>query len=589
MTSFTQVFGGGVIQPSQLYYALLELTANVELEWPLETAPSDVPVMANQIDVDGDAPDWEVALPNATNGSTGAAVLFNNVGAEDVVITNNAGGVLGTVASGEAWYFFLADNTTIAGVWRTFQFGAGTSAANAAALAGAGLKAITTTLNLKILPEDEAATPYVVLNADRAKCKQWTGGVGAFTLPDPATVGADWFVWVKNSGTGTLTLNPSAGNIDGNTSKTIAVGGSCVIVSDGTNWLSLADGSATTGNFNFITINVAGTGTYTLSGSELNRVAYKFTGVLTGDRPIEIPATVQQYWVNNATTGAFTLTVRTSGGTGIVVPQNASLLLYCDGTDAVTAVSAVKQVAGLRTLDADGTFVIGDAGLIISHTAAIARTYTIPANATVPYPIGTMIDLDNRAAAILLAVAAAGGVTIDGGAFLLGPGQRARIVKVAINTWIPIMSAQPRLACYARRLSQTITNNTATDVSFSDTDLIDMGGWHDNGGTPTIFTVPAGVTVVFAQALLNWISVDETDIFRVDASILKNAGSVNIEAEQRGMVFGDDGSSFAGWLTNIGGLINVVAGDQIKCRITCASTPGAGDKLLEAYFSIWAL
>jgi hypothetical protein len=47
---------------------------------------------------------------------------------------------------------------------------------------------------------------------------------------------------------------------------------------------------------------------------------------------------VQQYWVDNATTGSYTLDVEPSGGgAGVTVSQNERAILYCDGTDVLNA------------------------------------------------------------------------------------------------------------------------------------------------------------------------------------------------------------------------------------------------------------
>ena len=82
---------------------------------------------------------------------------------------------------------------------------------------------------------------------------------------------------------------------------------------------------------------MSGTGNYTLTGTELNRIAYGFTGTLTGNRTIIVPATVQQYWVNNETTGAYNFTVKTSAGSGVLMASGSRSILYCDGTDVVNA------------------------------------------------------------------------------------------------------------------------------------------------------------------------------------------------------------------------------------------------------------
>jgi hypothetical protein len=109
-----------------------------------------------------------------------------------------------------------------------------------------------------------------------------------------------------------------------------------MVICDGVAFYTVGLSTGTAGSsFDYTAINVAGTGNYTLSGSELNRIAYNFTGVLTGNRSIIVPVTVQQYWVTNSTTGAFTLTVKTSAGTGIAVAQGDAQILYCDGTNVV--------------------------------------------------------------------------------------------------------------------------------------------------------------------------------------------------------------------------------------------------------------
>jgi hypothetical protein len=69
-------------------------------------------------------------------------------------------------------------------------------------------------------------------------------------------------------------------------------------------------------------------------------VAYRFTGILTGARNIIIPATVQQYWIDNRTTGSFTFTVKVSGTTGVTLTTNERGIFYCDGSEILDADTA---------------------------------------------------------------------------------------------------------------------------------------------------------------------------------------------------------------------------------------------------------
>lgn len=382
MPGFTPVFGGGgAIYPAQQTYIGLALTADVDLVWPLEQQVGGNLIAAAIIGVVAAAGPFAINLSSAALVSNGYAILFDNLGANTFVVKDSTGGTLLTVASGEAWVLYLQDNATAAGVWGTFQQGAGTSSANASSLAGAGLKAITTTLNQRWSVNLQPVN-YALVDADRASFIAWTGGVGAFTLPDATVVGSDWFCAVKNAGSGSLTLTPGGGQtIDASATLILAVEESTFIVSDGSNWFTVGLGQAVNSVFDFISLSVAGTGTVTLAGAQLNRVSYRFTGILTGNRTVVVPASVQQYWVDNQTTGAFTLTVKTALGTGVIVGQNTRAILYCDGTNVVNADDASSIAFPITTTQggtglaayAQGDLIYGSAANVLSRLAKDAN------------------------------------------------------------------------------------------------------------------------------------------------------------------------------------------------------------------------
>lgn len=340
---FNEVFGGQVLLPADLTYLALTISSDVELVWPLEQQIGGNLVVADIIDLDATNPGLNVDMPDARLVSQGTSVLFNNIGAQTVTVRDPVGGTIISLASGTTWMIYLRDNTTDAGLWRTFQFGASVSVANAAALAGAGLKAISSTLNTRV-PVSPQNSNYTILDSDRAVALIWTSGVGQFDLPDAGVVGADWYCIVRNSGSGDLTVAPPSGTIDGSSSATFPAGSSAFIVSDGVNYFTVGFGTGSSGGssgFGFLAINVAGSGDYTLAGAELDRVGYRFTGVLTGNRNIVVPGSTAEYWVDNQTSGAFSLFVKTAAQSpGVEVLQNNRNILYCDGTNVVAAESS---------------------------------------------------------------------------------------------------------------------------------------------------------------------------------------------------------------------------------------------------------
>lgn len=402
MTAYTSVFGGQTIYPAMLNLRSIALSANISLQWPMEVATT-ADVVAYIMQVTPSAGSLEIAMPPADETANGMSVLFTNEGAQTYTVTNSDGTPILTVATGEAWDLWIVDNSTAAGTWNSYQRGATTGSTNVAALAGKGLKAITTTLNTNI-PVTIQSTNYSAGAADRAKFFVWDSGAGTFDLDDPATVGDGWYIDIRNGGNGALVITPNSGTINTAATLTLQPDDSCTIVTDGSNYYTYGLGIAATFAFDFVSIDVSGTGNYTLAGVELNRIAYQFTGLLTGNRDIIVPSTTQQYWVTNDTTGAFTLGVRTStqASPGITVDTGESSIMYCNGTDVVDGdtqgislpVAISQGGTGATSAGAArtnlGATSVGDA-VFTAANAAAARTALV---------LGSMATQDATAVAI---------------------------------------------------------------------------------------------------------------------------------------------------------------------------------------------
>ncbi len=379
--SYNDVFGGANIYPSEINYSAITLTADVTLSWPEETSASEN-LATKIINVSAATPGFVITLPAANKTGTGNTILFSAVGAASFIVKGSTGTTIMTVTSGTSWQVYLTNNATAAGVWSSLQYGASVSFANAAALAGTGIVAVGAVLSQSV-PITTFNTNYTAGTADRAKMFVWSGAAGTLTLPAAATVGDNWFCYLRNAGSGAVVADPTGSpTIDGASTLSYQPGESSIIATDGANWYTIGFGQSATFVFDYTVIAVAGTGDYALTGTELNRIAYKFTGILTGNRNIIVPATVQQYWVDNSTTGAFVFTVKTAAGTGVAISSAQRGIFYCDGTDVVdadtstvsTPIAIAQGGTGAITASAArinlGATSIGDAVYTAATTAA---------------------------------------------------------------------------------------------------------------------------------------------------------------------------------------------------------------------------
>jgi hypothetical protein len=293
-------------------------------------------------------------MPPANQASVGQDALIRNVGANTFTVKDYEGvNTIVSIAAGESKYIYITANSTATGTWGIIAFGVGTSSPDASVLAGAGLLASGSTLN-QSHPASSITTNYVFSVNDRAKTYVWGGGTTTATLPSAAVAGNNWFVLVKNNGTGTLTLATGGGNIDGNSTKSFAPSESAFLVSTGTEYVTVGYGVSTLFEFGLLTKPVTA-GTYTLTASEASNVLQIITGSLTNTVTIVYPPVVNFYIVSNQTDGAFSVTLTTGigGSATAVVPANAQVSLFCDGTNFYNA--NTTQAGGTSFGILDGT------------------------------------------------------------------------------------------------------------------------------------------------------------------------------------------------------------------------------------------
>jgi len=342
--SYNSPFTGNVVQPTDVSYAsyaLTSTTGTIQLEWPINGSVSNY-VAARVMQVSTTSTSYELWMPPADQASVGQDALIYNTGG--VTLTVKSYGGASTIVSipstgGSAQYIFITSNGTTTGTWGVIAFGSTTSLATASALAGYGLAAIGSTLN-QTTPVTAFASTYTLLASDRASTYVWTGGASTLSLTSATTLGNNWFVFVRNGGSGTLTVSPSGGNqINGSASLALQPSDSCLIVCSGSAFYTIGLGQGTQFSFTQLTKSVAPGGAFTLSSTEAANVIQKYTGALSSNVTVTMPQTVQIYYITNQTTGPYTITFTTgaSGGATATVPTAQQIILLCDSVNLYNA------------------------------------------------------------------------------------------------------------------------------------------------------------------------------------------------------------------------------------------------------------
>lgn len=171
-----------------------------------------------------------------------------------------------------------------------------------------------------------------------------------------------------------------------------------------------------------LTKSVAGGADVTLSATEADNGIIVLTGAITANINVIVPNVARRWVVFNNTTGSFTLGVKTSSGSALTIAQGTGINVFGDGANNIRGTTSsgaftqtqadalyVKQTDGIKQniQSAAYTLVLSDAQKHILHPSAdtTARTWTIPANASVAFPVGTAITFVNQASAGVITLA----------------------------------------------------------------------------------------------------------------------------------------------------------------------------------------
>jgi hypothetical protein len=290
-------------------------------------------------------------------------------------------------------------------------------------------------------------------------------------------------------------------------------------------------------------------------------------GSLTATRELIVPTIQKQYIVQNNTTGGQSITVKTSAGTGITVPNGRKAHLYVNGTNVIQMFDFVNILGGtidnatlgattassarVTTLNAsgattlDGTVALGNAagdlitvpGTVNSNLIFTDNTYDIGASgATRPRNL------------FLAGAATVGGNLSVGGTLTLTGG-----VNLNGNVTVGDTSAD------TLTINATITSN----LIFTD-NTYDIGA---SGATrPRNLFLAGNATIGGAQTLTGALTVDSTtDSSSTTTGSIQTDGGVGIAK-----------ALFVGTTANIAGVATFSAGTASLPAITTTGNTNTG-------------
>lgn len=367
MTSYTNVFGGQVINPTQVSYIAISLTSNTTLSWGTEFQNTN-PVVAYQMDVSPDMGGRTLTLPDATQTSVGQAILVNNPTAFSFSLNKADNTLLATISGPSINYFYLTNNSTTGGTWRQTPFGGGYTAVTSIAAVPASAMSNPSINNLSITgsPITTTGTFTFAFIGDLLKLISFGGTTGIATR-----IGTeDWALRTITGGPGQIQItngngvvgNPLislASNITGVTSITsgnIKISTNLIEAINANGGIELK--ALGTGN---ITLNPSGTGQI-LANKEI------VTGFGTG----------VTYSTADSSTGYFRLAAANMGTTQVSLAwptsaPSAGQVIRASATPTQLEWATVPTLPGVTTTNAIAKYIsiggtLGEAGVLIDNS-----------------------------------------------------------------------------------------------------------------------------------------------------------------------------------------------------------------------------
>jgi hypothetical protein len=517
--SYVDLFSGIGIASSGQRLISAVITSPLVLKWPRSSVRENEIFPGVLLIEPGSTS--HVVFPPAESGSQGSSVIISNRASQTINILNSNNAVIRNLPPSKSVVGIL--RSLDPGVWEFVEIGENPSSAVASDLAGNGL----TFFNQKILSSIKThnfsfSTPVDVNR--RGELYNWTGAGGVLTLPNASSWPEGYYVYVRNSGSSSLNIEPVGVTLNGSGAMfSVPVGRSILLVFDGSEWKTIHDQEVPTVSFTSTSIALSGTGTRVLTSFEKSFEIITFTGALTGPVTIEFGNSVGVWYLRDITTGSQDLIIKsTSLSTGINVGQGASVIVVSDGTN-LTLASGSGSSSGVTSVatnsDLTGGPITTTGTLSLSTTGVVAGTYGGSASSTVQFTV------DNK-----------GRITAASGSDL-----RASAAEVLAAASSSKFITPSEIGPFARKdTQQTFTQPQSISIGSASSVLNVVST--DSGSTSASLTLdrnsssPAANDELFDLAVTGRDDAAQVRTFAVLKTLIRNAASAASESEIKALV-----------------------------------------------------
>ena len=298
------------------------------------------------------------------------------------------------------------------------------------------------------------------------------------------------------------------------------------------------------------------------TGDVARHAVIALTGTITGNAVVEVPANEKVWIIDNQSSGAYTVTVRVNGQTGVTwgTSDKGTKILYANGTDVVDTnigggVGAQDLNGEEFILDADGdTTITADTDDQIDIKIAGADDFQFTAN-TFTAQSGSTIAAQALTATTIVASSTVQGTTITATTAFVPDASDGAALGTSSLEFSDLFLADGAVINFGDDQDVSLTHVADTGLLLSSGDQLQFGDAGENiSGDGTDLTIsgnninltatadvniPSGVGLTFATA--EKIESDGTDL----SITVGSNGDINI-GSNIGVTFGDDGEKIEG-------------------------------------------